>query len=310
MNGSTTFGNVTAQWSLQVLGQGDKITTSATIQAATAIQSKLPASPRDISDSPSLPLSQRPDASGNHIEKATRNLFTHIIIISLSYAGMTEPRSLQGTKNDFSLLLNHFKYFSQDNTIQFTLLNDFEHVSNDADSDATVPKADTSKAAIEAAIRRAMQHTTPESRALFHFGGDGSSKTGVIAGDGQRISGQELRSWLCSTPYSSVPVTAIFDRCKNKGLLELPYKYQAQSNDRVEIKKFSLKRNKLSNPMLEISATQRQSAFSNRFSGGYHGQLTWWFLRYLEKSAVIWFGDAPTKETDLRTLRSLAYKHR
>ncbi|KAG8904994.1 hypothetical protein FRC01_008526, partial [Tulasnella sp. 417] len=54
-----------------------------------------------------------------------------IIIVSLSYAGMYRIEDdycmeLRGTKYDFELLLRHFDYRHENNSINFTLLNDFE----------------------------------------------------------------------------------------------------------------------------------------------------------------------------------------
>ncbi|KAG8902911.1 hypothetical protein FRC01_009423, partial [Tulasnella sp. 417] len=55
----------------------------------------------------------------------------HIIITSLCYTGMRRieddtTMELHGTKYDFVLLLRHFDYRHENNSINFTLFNDFE----------------------------------------------------------------------------------------------------------------------------------------------------------------------------------------
>lgn len=229
----------------------------------------------------------------------TGNPFTHIIIICLSYPGLSRPDGtkldLQGPKHDFSLLLNHFNYFKGDNQAQFTLLNDFDYVPKHADQ-KPIPKGEISKTVIRDAIRNTMQKTTPGSKVLLHFSGHGSGKA-VIAGDAKTIEGSELRSWLSCTPHSSVAVTAVFDCCSSGDSFGLPYTYEATS-DSIEVQRDTWKRcsdfasaclpstrKKSSIPILQISAArQGQSALSREFSGGYHGQLTWYMLRYLNKN--------------------------
>ncbi|KAG8903209.1 hypothetical protein FRC01_009289, partial [Tulasnella sp. 417] len=54
-----------------------------------------------------------------------------IIITSLCYVGMHRIEDdynmeLHGTKHDFVLLLRHFDYRHENNSINFTLFNDFE----------------------------------------------------------------------------------------------------------------------------------------------------------------------------------------
>ncbi|KAG8941916.1 Ca(2+)-dependent cysteine protease [Tulasnella sp. 424] len=242
--------------------------------------------------------------SRNPVDTHTpRNTFTHIIIICLSYPGLNRPDGtrldLQGPKHDFSLLLNHFNYLKGGNQAQFTLLNDFDYFPKHGTSCAEqnpIPKTDTSKKAIRDAIRSTMQRITPGSRVFLHFSGHGSGKA-VIAGDAETIEGSELRSWISSAPHSSVPVTAVFDCCSSGDSFGLPYTYEATS-DSIEVQRDTWKkcldlasacspstRKKSSIPILQISAArQGQSALSREFSGGYHGQLTWYMLRYLDKN--------------------------
>ncbi|KAG9043552.1 hypothetical protein FS837_009409, partial [Tulasnella sp. UAMH 9824] len=191
---------------------------------------------------------------------------------------------LKATKNDFGLLLKRFNYFSQGNPVQFTLVHDFDYVCNDTRAGAgteRMQKVPADKKAIREAIRRTMEQTTPESRVLFYFGGHGSDGA-VIAGDGQPITGSELRSWISDTPHSSVPITAVYDCCFSKGSLGLPYTYEATCDD-IETRRATLRR--VSNPILQISVVD--DSWSYEFRDGYHGQLTWYFLRYLEKSAFL-----------------------
>ncbi|KAG8910143.1 hypothetical protein FRC01_006522, partial [Tulasnella sp. 417] len=41
----------------------------------------------------------------------------------------------------------------------------------------------------------------------------------IIAGNGERIPGSKLRSWLTTRVNSGVSVTAVFDACSSAGIL-------------------------------------------------------------------------------------------
>lgn len=220
-------------------------------------------------------------------KQSTQVPFTHIIIICLYYHGTCLKNGfkldLDGSKNDFHLLLKRFGYFRNDNQAQFTLLNDFDYFPNDATSCADykpIPKADASKEAIRNAIRSTMQQTTAGSKVYFHFSGHGSDEV-VFAGDGEPIHGSELRSWLSDGVDSSVAVTAVLDACTNGNILDLPFNYEPKS---AGVKVKEIKREKSSVPILQISASGKgQGARSAAYSEGDCGLLTWFLSRYFEK---------------------------
>ncbi|KAG8957876.1 hypothetical protein FRC00_003383 [Tulasnella sp. 408] len=130
---------------------------------------------------------------------------------------------LNGTKYDLFRLLQHFDYRHNDNSINFTIINDF-----DADfTDSTgvrkiIPKVDAGRDSIRTTIQKIMRTAKPTSKIAFFYGGHGeyaevnmmngtdgeeSDFQCIIAGDGRRIYGKELRSWFCDARYSSVAVT-------------------------------------------------------------------------------------------------------
>ncbi|KIO16061.1 hypothetical protein M407DRAFT_34307 [Tulasnella calospora MUT 4182] len=139
--------------------------------------------------------------------------------ICLSYPGMFwnfgTSMTLNGPKYDFFLLLDHFKYDQPDNSIQFSLLHDFDAVRLDSDGQPSrhIQKTDTSKAAITNAIKNTMQSVAPGDKVLFYFGGHATEgpDQAIVAGDGELISGSELRACLNDTPHDSVSVAAVFD---------------------------------------------------------------------------------------------------
>ncbi|KAG8944368.1 hypothetical protein FRC00_010630, partial [Tulasnella sp. 408] len=168
---------------------------------------------------------------------------THIIMICLSYHGMFwnfgSSMALNGPKRDFFLLLDHFKcqhvltYLQTDdepnNSIQFTLLNDFDAVRDGPDGQQRqICKTDTSKKAIMKAIENTMQSVPQGGKVVFYFGGHAIEGLGqsIIAGDGELLSGKELKACLNNTLHDSVSVAAVLDACHSGGSMALPYNYE------------------------------------------------------------------------------------
>ncbi|KIO19403.1 hypothetical protein M407DRAFT_30943 [Tulasnella calospora MUT 4182] len=212
---------------------------------------------------------------------------THIIIICLSYPGrfwnFGGSMTLNGPKYDFFLLLDHFKYGEPDTSTQFTLLHDFDVLRpNSNGQEKLILKTDTSKAAITKAIQDNMQSVAPGDQVLFYFGGHSGAESdaGIVSGDGELISGSELRACLNNTPHYLVPVVAVIDACHSGGSMGLPYNYEKKFN-RIRVEEVT--RMKQNTPMIQISAArQGQLAYSNNFKGGYFGQLTWCLIQYLK----------------------------
>ncbi|KAG8941921.1 hypothetical protein FRC04_003945 [Tulasnella sp. 424] len=159
---------------------------------------------------------------------------TNIIITGLSYPGMYHAQNdysmeLRGTKYDFVLLLRHFDYRHEGNSVNFTLLNDFEVDFTDSTGvQKIIPNADTSRNSIRkrCTIQKIVRTAERDAKIVFLFGGHGESAEvnmmggdsgdecdfqTIIAGDGRRIYGKELRSWFCDARYPSISVTAVFD---------------------------------------------------------------------------------------------------
>ncbi|KAG8908852.1 hypothetical protein FRC01_007255, partial [Tulasnella sp. 417] len=134
-----------------------------------------------------------------------------IIIVSLSYAGMYRIEDdynmeLRGTKYDFELLLRHFDYRHEHNSINFTLLNDFEVDFTDSTGvRRVIPRAETGRDSIRRTIQEIMRTAERDDKIAFFFGGHGeyaevdmmnntvgadSDFQCVIAGDGRRIYGK------------------------------------------------------------------------------------------------------------------------
>ncbi|KIO20612.1 hypothetical protein M407DRAFT_29767 [Tulasnella calospora MUT 4182] len=181
--------------------------------------------------------------------------FSHIIIGSLSYDGTTALPRLRGTKYDCCLMLKRSGYLHGDTSGGITLLNDFPVSFEDANGvEKVVPKADTSPKAIESAIRKTILKATAGSRVLFYFGGHGEEMQKhrfslsaenppqvIIVGNGERVSGSKLRSWLITGANPGVSVTAVFDACSSAGILGLSYQYEYCSKG-IQIEKSPIKR--------------------------------------------------------------------
>ncbi|KAG8964295.1 hypothetical protein FRC00_002853 [Tulasnella sp. 408] len=130
---------------------------------------------------------------------------------------------LNGTKYDLFLLLQHFDYCHKGNPINFTIINDFEVEFTDSTGvRKIIPKVDAGRDSIRTTIQRIMRTAEPTSKIAFFYGGHGeyaevnmmggadgedSDFQCIIAADGRRIYGKELRSWFCDARYSSVAVT-------------------------------------------------------------------------------------------------------
>ncbi|KAG8893137.1 hypothetical protein FRC01_013763, partial [Tulasnella sp. 417] len=108
---------------------------------------------------------------------------TNIIMICLSYPSLFwnfgTSMHLTGPKHDFCLLLDHFKYGELDNSVEFTLLHDFDVVRTGSDGQQKLMcKTDTSKAAIGIssdvtsfqmeAIKDTMQCVAPGGKVVFY----------------------------------------------------------------------------------------------------------------------------------------------
>ncbi|KAG8941919.1 cytochrome c oxidase subunit 1 [Tulasnella sp. 424] len=219
---------------------------------------------------------------------------TNIVITSLSYPGSYHtqhnyPLELKGTKYDFVLLLRHFDYRHEGNSVNFTLLNDFDVDFTDSTGiKRIIPKVDTSRNSIRCTIQRIMRTAERDAKIVFYFGGHGehaevnmmNGNSGdecdfqtILAGDGRRIYGKELQAWFC-------PLQAVFDACHSGGSLGLPYTYQAKGEGVRIIKNWDIKVPIL---IIQISATQpNQVAWSKEYKGGYYGQLTHSLVRFLE----------------------------
>ncbi|KAG9043550.1 hypothetical protein FS837_009407 [Tulasnella sp. UAMH 9824] len=208
--------------------------------------------------------------------------------------------ALNGPKRDFFLLLDHFKYDEPNTSIQFTLLHDFDAIREGPDGQARqICKTDTSKAAIMNAIENSMQSVPQGGKVVFYFGGHAIEDLGqsIIAGDGELISGQELKACLNNTPYDSVSVAAVFDACHSGGSMALPYNYEAKWRG-IRAKRATREKQEI--PMIQISAARRgQQAYSNRFKDGYFGQLTWCLIQYLKT----------TTDSTIEGLTSYLYKN-
>ncbi|KAG8964641.1 hypothetical protein FRC05_003754 [Tulasnella sp. 425] len=167
----------------------------------------------------------------NKLPLQTGNV-TDIIIIGLSYPGMHHAQhnysmELRGTKYDFVLLLHHFDYRHEGNSVNFTLFNDFDvDFTDSTGAQKVIPKVDTSRDSIRCTIQKIVRTAERDAKILFFFGGHGEhaevnmmgGNSGdecdfqtIIAGDGRRIYGQELRSWFCDARYPSISVTTVFD---------------------------------------------------------------------------------------------------
>ncbi|KAG8958738.1 hypothetical protein FRC05_008669, partial [Tulasnella sp. 425] len=165
---------------------------------------------------------------------------THIIITSLSYPRMDSAATgismeLPGTKFDFVLLLRHFDYRHEGSSVDFTLLNDFDvDFTDSTGARKVIPTADTSQNSIRCTIQRTMRTAEPNTKIVFYFGGHGENAEvnmmggdsgdecdfqTIVAGDGRRIYGTELRSWFCDARYPSVSVNAVFDTDYSGGSL-------------------------------------------------------------------------------------------
>ncbi|KAG8941917.1 hypothetical protein FRC04_003941 [Tulasnella sp. 424] len=213
-----------------------------------------------------------------------------------------ETMKLIGPKYDLDLLLRHFKYGEEDNPIQFTLLNDFEAFHKDSTGNQKfIPMTETSKAAIRDAVTNVMTNIPPRSNVLFYFGGHAIESLGnqsIISGDGQRISGSEIQSWLSNTSDPTGSVTAVFDACHSGGSLGLPFNYETTSDGIVKVKKVAHKKQSI--PMIQISAARPdQVAYSVGSKEGYYGQLTFGFVQYLKTPA----------DPTIESLVSYLYKH-
>lgn len=202
---------------------------------------------------------------------------------------------LIGTKNDLLLLLQHFDYRHNDNSIDFTLINDFDVDFTDSTGvRRIIPKVDAGRDSIKSTIQRVMRTAEPTSKIAFFYGGHGeyaeanmmgltdgeeSDFQCIIAGDGRRIYGKELRSWFCDARYSSVAVTAVFDACHSAGSMGLPYSYYTKGKTARPSK---VSRRRIPIPLVQISAAQiDQFAYSRDFADGYCGQLTHCLIQYL-----------------------------
>lgn len=233
---------------------------------------------------------------------------THILIVCLSkFNGRYED--LQGPKADFILLLKLIGYCHGVNSRDFTLIHDFDATFTDANNvRRNMPKTLSSRAHIRSAIIRIMRLINPYSKVFFYFGGHGdimrpaasmarespgmevstaedhTCRQAIVAGDGETISGAELRSWLSSTRHPSVVVTTVFDACHSGGSLGLRYTYEPAEGG-IQLRDNS-DHHDVHLQMLQISACRaEQRAFSRRKSDGVlHGELTWALARYLEKT--------------------------
>ncbi|KAG8964637.1 hypothetical protein FRC05_003750 [Tulasnella sp. 425] len=175
---------------------------------------------------------------------------SRIVIISLSYTpspdGTGAWGELYGPRNDFILMLKHYGYLHGDTSGRFTLLNDFDATFKDsAGVEELIPKTDTSKKAIENAIKKSVSATNKSGSTVFYFAGHGAlveeegpleSSTAakalaqaIIVEKGERIYGPELRSWLSAGADPGASVTAIFDTCTCAGILGLSYRYEYRS---------------------------------------------------------------------------------
>ncbi|KAG8941016.1 hypothetical protein FRC04_004834 [Tulasnella sp. 424] len=87
-------------------------------------------------------------------ENAAFGNMTNIVITSLSYTRVYHAQhnhalELKGTTFDFELLLRHFDYCHKGNSVNFTLLNDFDVDFTDSSGvQKVIPKADTSRDSI------------------------------------------------------------------------------------------------------------------------------------------------------------------
>ncbi|KAG8941920.1 hypothetical protein FRC04_003944 [Tulasnella sp. 424] len=234
---------------------------------------------------------------------------TDIIITGLSYPGMYHAQNdysmeIRGTKYDFVFLLRHFDYRHEGNSVNFTLLNDFDvDFTDSTGAQKVIPKTDTSRNSIRCTIQKIVRTAERDAKIVFLFGGHGEraevnmmgGDTGdecdfqtIIAGDGRRIYGKELRAWFCDARYPSISVTTVFDVCYSGGSLGLSYTYHVKGSS-VKVSKASRTRARI--PMVQISATQPdQLAWSNRFEDGYYGQMTHALVQYLQG------GEQPTIE--------------
>ncbi|KAG8963746.1 hypothetical protein FRC05_004539 [Tulasnella sp. 425] len=179
-----------------------------------------------------------PSSSWNAPLKTGR--VTHIVIICLTYPGIYYPQhniplKLSAPKNDFELLLRHFDYCHKQNSVQFTLLNDFDIDFTDSTGvERGIERTDTSRDSIRCAIQKIMCTAEPNAKIVFFFGGHGGiaevnmmgGTSGdecdfqtIIAGDGRRIYGKELRSWFCEARYPTISVTTVFDTGNSAGSL-------------------------------------------------------------------------------------------
>ncbi|KAG8926773.1 hypothetical protein FRC00_002587 [Tulasnella sp. 408] len=214
--------------------------------------------------------------------------------------------ALSGPKHDFFFLLDHFKCTSQthiqfqqaltylqtddepDTSIQFTLLHDFDVTLQGPDGQPRqICKTNTSKVAIMKAIEITMQSVPQGGKVVFYFGGHAieESDQSIISGDGELLSGQEIKSCLNNTLHDSVSVAAIFDACHSGGSMALPYNYEAKWRG-IRAKRATRKKQEI--PMIQISAARRgQFARSTHFKGGFFGQLTWCLIQYLKSTFVV-----------------------
>ncbi|KAG8909158.1 hypothetical protein FRC00_010631, partial [Tulasnella sp. 408] len=128
--------------------------------------------------------------------------------------------ALNGPKHDFFFLLDHFKYEEPDTSIQFTLLHDFDVIRQGPDGQPRqICKTDTSKEAIMKAIKNTMQSVPQGGKVVFYFGGHAIEGLGqsIVAGDGELLSGKELKACLNKTLHDSVSVAAVLDACHSGG---------------------------------------------------------------------------------------------
>ncbi|KAG8898092.1 hypothetical protein FRC00_003330, partial [Tulasnella sp. 408] len=191
--------------------------------------------------------------------------------------------ALNGPKHDFFFLLDHFKYEEPDTSIQFTLLHDFDVIRPRPDGQPRqMCKTDTSKEAIMKAIENTMQSVPQGGKVVFYFGGHAMEglDQAIVTGDGDLLSGPELKACLNNTLHHSVSVAAILDACHSGGSMALPYNYEEKCGG-IRAKRVTRKKQEI--PMIQISAARRgQQAYSNRFKDGFFGQLTWCLIQYLK----------------------------
>lgn len=229
---------------------------------------------------------------------------TDIILIFLSDRE-GHIQEIQGPKNDFALVLTFLGYRHDEDNRNITLIHDFDVTFTDVNQvQKEMRSTPSSKDDIKSAIQKAMQSVGPRSKVFFYFGGHGDvwpeapinpsaegqinnagpspDTQNIIAGDGKRISGVELRSLFCAAPHPSVAIITVFDTCCSGGSLGLPYTYDI---DKGSVKPRSSSHHEVPLPMLQISACRaRGIARSVVSEEKTYGTLSWVLACYLKEN--------------------------